>query len=303
MRLKESNLTLNDSLPLGWSVSLLLHLSVFSVIPPIQSPSFANDPSLSVTIEVVASNLGISQQEKASATPDTWMPSATDGGLVDKMSSVKAPLLPELGNVEQSTVDLGSDAGVGAARNVVLTNISPVVTQDAKNKTTRGSLKHSFQGKTKLRESYEPKASTAIRANKVAESAPTADSQSSPGVLSLSNMSALVAGGSSVKEGVGLKSQIGANLYRLLLQKRQYPEEALRQRLQGTVRMRIVVGSSFRIAHYEVLSSSGHRALDLSALELVRTVASQQIYNTDTYSVDERSTWIFNVPIAYSLSS
>jgi protein TonB len=65
----------------------------------------------------------------------------------------------------------------------------------------------------------------------------------------------------------------GSSISRLLARHREYPRVAALRGWEGTVTMRLKVGANGRLMEAQVDSSSGHAALDMQALEMVKRIA------------------------------
>ncbi len=62
---------------------------------------------------------------------------------------------------------------------------------------------------------------------------------------------------------------------------RNYPEEALKDRIYGTLRLAAVIKANGTIDHVEILQSSGHRMLDEAALQIVHLASPFMAFPAD----------------------
>src|SRR5690606_41698135 len=89
----------------------------------------------------------------------------------------------------------------------------------------------------------------------------------------------------------------GMGVHSAMARRRRYPPAALQQRLEGVVKVRLVVDRRGRlVGNPTVAKSSGHRVLDEEALRMVRVAAPFRPLPEDA----DKDTLVFVIPMDFS---
>jgi len=90
----------------------------------------------------------------------------------------------------------------------------------------------------------------------------------------------------------------GMGVHSAMARHRRYPPAALQQRLEGVVKVRLVVDRRGRlVGNPTVAKSSGHRVLDEEALRMVRVAAPFRPLPEDA----DKDTMVFVIPMDFSI--